>query len=179
MALKTTVITKDNLSSFVSDVLAGKLLVVALPTPTGYSRQFQHTDWIDFVDPVQAGGGNGFNQRFHALESEFDLISSAITSVDNALTAFEATPPAIGLTVAVSIGDGATIPVPSGFQASETMFFAFPKFFDLDLSQRAGSTVGFSVFADTNGVVKVTAVGGATGQAVLATGIAISKKGGW
>src|SRR5450755_2536477 len=124
MALKTTLVTKANLSSFVAEIMAGRALEVAALSPSGYTRQFQHTDWIDFVDPVQAGGSNGFNERFHALESEFDSIASAITSVDNALTAFESTPPAIGITVATSIAGGATIPIPAGFQLSETMFFA-------------------------------------------------------
>jgi hypothetical protein len=177
--LKTTVITKGNLSSLVSQVLGGAKLQIAASSPSGYERQFQHTDWIDFVDPVQAGGNNGFNERFHALESEFDLISTAITSVDNALAGFEATPPAIGIAVAQSLADGATIPVPSGFQLSETIFFAFAKFFNVDLAQRAGTTVGFSVFANTAGLVTATAVGGATAENVLATGIAIAKKGGW
>src|SRR5438477_1443518 len=125
MPLKTALITKNNLDSFVAQILAGNSFVVSAEAPTGYTRQFQHTDWIDFVDPVQAGGGNGFNQRFHALESEFDLISAAITSVDNALTNFESVPPGIGMTIALSIADGATLPVPTGFQLSETKFFAF------------------------------------------------------
>lgn len=179
MALKTTLITKDNLSTFVSQILAGGVFQVAAPTPTGYTRQFQHTDWIDFVDPVQAGGNNGFNERFHALEGEFDLISTAITSVDNALSSFEQTPPAIGLTLALSIADGATIPIPTGFQLSETVFFAFPKLWDVDLSQRANTTVGFQVFANNAGVVTAKGVGVAAGQSLVATGVAISKKGGW
>jgi hypothetical protein len=179
MPLKTTLITKDNLNSFVSQILAGNSFVVSAETPTGYKREFQHTDWIDFVDPVQAGGGNGFNERFHALESEFDLISAAITSVDNALSSFESAPAAIGLTIALSIADGATIPVPSGFQASETKFFAFPKLWSVNLAQRANTTVGFSVSASNAGVVSALQIGGATGASLVATGIAIAKKGGW
>lgn len=174
-----TQITKANLSTFVQQVLAGATLQVAALTPSGYTRQFQHTDWIDFVDPVQAGGNNGFNERFHALESEFDLISSAIASVDNALTSFEQTPPAIGLTLALSIANGATIPIPAGFQLSETVFFAFPKLWEVDLAARANTTVGFQVFANSAGLVTANPVGGATGISLVATGLAISKKGGW
>lgn len=179
MALKTTLVTKDNLDSFVSQILAGVSLVVSAAAPTGYTRQFQHTDWIDFVDPVQAGGGNGFNQRFHALESEFDLVSAAITSVDNALTSFENQPPAIGLSIALAIADGASIPVPAGFQMSETKFFAFPKLWSVDMAQRAGTSVGFSVFANDTGVISAIQIGGNAGASLLATGIAIAKKGGW
>jgi hypothetical protein len=179
MPLKTTLITKNNLDAFVAQILAGNSFVVSSEAPTGYTRQFQHTDWIEFVDPVQAGGGNGFNQRFHAIENEFDLISAAITSVDNALTSFESAPPGIGLTIALSIADGATIPVPSGFQLSETRFFAFPKLWSVDLAQRANTTVGFSVSANNAGVVSALQIGGATGASVVVTGIAIAKKGGW
>jgi hypothetical protein len=177
--LKTTIINKDNLSSFVNEVLAGATLQVSTPAPTGYTRQFQHTDWIDFVDPVQAGGNNGFNERFHALESEFDLISAAITSVDSALTAFEQTPPAIGLTIVRAIADGATIPVPTGFQASETVFFAIPKIWTANLAQAANGGIGFQVFASNTGVVTAQTSGATQAQAVIASGLAIAKKGGW
>jgi hypothetical protein len=179
MALPTTIINKANLNSFVSQILAGATFQVSAPTPTGYTRQFQHTDWIDFVDPVQAGGNNGFNERFHALESEFDLVSAAITSVDNALTSFEQTPPAVGLTLALSIADGATIPIPAGFQLSETVFFAFPKLWNATLSAAGNGGIGFQVFANNAGVVTAKAIGATTAQSLVATGIAISKKGGW
>ncbi len=179
MALKTISITKENLSSFVAQVMAGANLQVAANTPVGYTRQFQHTDWIDFVDPVQAGGDNGFNERFHALESEFDLISSAIASVDNALEAFEQTPPQVGLTVATSIANNATIPIPAGFQLSETVFFAFPKWFAVNLATAGTGEVGFSVSANTSGVVTAVGLGVTAAESLIATGIAISKRGGW
>lgn len=172
-------IDKTNLNALVQAVMAGQSFSVTPAAPTGYTRQFQHQDWVDFVDPVQAGGDNGFNERFHALEAEFDLISAAITSVDNTVTAIEGTPPAVGLTVAASLSNGASIPVPTGFQASETMFFAFVKTYSVDLSQRAGTTIGFQVFAATNGVVTVNPMGGATGQTIFATGVGIAKRGGW
>ena len=179
MALKSTLVTKDTLGTLVSEVMSGQTFVVAATAPTGYTRQFQHQDWIDFVDPVQAGGNNGFNERFHALESEFDLISAAITSVDSAVTTLESAPPAIGLTVALSLSDGASIPVPAGFQASECQFFAFPKLFNFSLNSGLAEA-GFRVFANTSGTItaKVIPVGSA-GQSITATGIAIAKKGGW
>src|SRR5271166_922263 len=117
--LPQTTINKNNINELVSLVLAGQIFNVTPTAPTGYTRQFQHQDWIDFVDPVQAGGNNGFNERFHALEGEFDLISTAITSVDNAVNAVVAAPPAVGLTIAPSLSNGASIPVPTGFLASE------------------------------------------------------------
>jgi hypothetical protein len=176
---KFITIDKANISELVAAVMAGQSFAVTAQAPTGYTRQFQHQDWVDFVDPVQAGGDNGFNERFHALESEFDLISGAITSVDNAVNAIEVAPPAVGMTVATSLSAGASIPIPNGFLASETQFFAFVKTFSVDLNQRAGTTVGFQVFATTAGVVTANLVGGATGQSVVATGVAIAKKGGW
>ena len=175
-----TILTKDNLSTFVSAVMAGQNFAVAAQVPTGYTRQFQHQDWVDFVDPVQAGGSNGFNERFHALEGEFDLISGAIGSVDSAVNAIEATPPAVGMTVVTGISNGATIPVPTGFLASETQFFAFPKFWSADLSQTgSGASIGFQVLASSTGVVTAALLGASGGQSILATGIAIAKKGGW
>jgi hypothetical protein len=178
ISLASSIIDKTNITSLVARIMAGETFVVASTGPSGYTRQFQHQDWIDFVDPVQAGGNNGFNERFHALESEFDLISTAITSVDNVVNNLQSAPPAVGLTIALSIANGATIPVPTGFQASETKFFAFVKLYEFDLLGGSQSA-GFRVLADTNGVVTAVPVGTGTGQSVLATGIAISKRGGW
>jgi hypothetical protein len=178
--LAHTTINKNNINELVSLVLAGQVFNVTPTAPTGYTRQFQHQDWVDFVDPVQAGGNNGFNERFHAVESEFDLISTAITSVDNAVNAVVAAPPAVGLTIVTTLSDGASIPVPTGFSASETQFFAFVKIFEFDLSRGAPSTdFGFQVFASNTGVVTAKPLGATSGQSVFATGVAIAKKGGW
>jgi hypothetical protein len=149
----------------------------------GYTPQFQHKDWIDGVDTVQAGGSNGFNGRFHALESEFALIASAIASAETEITNAENTPPAVGMTVVVGISNGASIPVPTGFQASETKFFAFVKTYSVDLAT-AGTDIGFSVFSSDTGQVTVVTDAPSTGgvasaQSIYATGVAIAKRGGW
>ena len=180
------IINKENFNEVVRAVLSGATLIVRSTGGggdgsdlTGYTRHFQHRDWIDFVDPVQAGGNNGFNNRFHALESEFDLIATAISSVDNAVTNLENAAPAIGMTLVLSLSDGAKIPVPTGFQQSETKFFAFVKAFQVNTSITTdGEFLGFNVFAQDDGTV-VARVWDKTGQVVLATGLAIAKKGGW
>jgi hypothetical protein len=51
-----------------------------------YTRTFSHTDWVDNVDRVQAGGDSGFNGRFHSLEAEFDTISGVVSQVNDQLT---------------------------------------------------------------------------------------------
>jgi hypothetical protein len=48
-----------------------------------YTRTFSHTDWVDNVDRVQAGGDNGFNGRFHSLEEQFDTISGVVSQVND------------------------------------------------------------------------------------------------
>jgi hypothetical protein len=50
-----------------------------------YNRQFSHKNWIDFVDSVQADGANGFNSRFHAIETEFDTLSTVVSEINTAL----------------------------------------------------------------------------------------------
>ncbi|HWE37621.1 MAG TPA: hypothetical protein VG406_13720 [Isosphaeraceae bacterium] len=174
---KGMLVNQANLGVLVQAVNAGATLVVAAMAPTGYNRQFQHQDWVDFVDPVQAGGNNGFNERFHALESEFDLISAAFSSVDTAVATLQGASPAIGLSLVMSLSDGMKIPVPAGFQASETKFFAFVKIWTANPQQSAGQTLGFQVYATEDGTVKASVQG--AGQGILATGIAIAKKGGW
>jgi hypothetical protein len=46
-----------------------------------YTRTFVHTDWVDNIDRVQAGGDHGFNAEFHNIEAEFDAVSSAINGL--------------------------------------------------------------------------------------------------
>ena len=58
--------------------------------PITYTRSFQHQDWIDNTDRVQAGGSNGFNIRFHSLEAEFDQISQVVAELNSALTGINA-----------------------------------------------------------------------------------------
>lgn len=50
-----------------------------------YTRTFNHADWIDNKDVVQAAGENGFNQKFHGLESEFDKISTTFGQASTAI----------------------------------------------------------------------------------------------
>jgi hypothetical protein len=59
-----------------------------------YTPGFQHADWIDNVDRVQAAGDNGFNVRFHDLEDEFQALADVVKLISDALDALSATPPA-------------------------------------------------------------------------------------
>jgi hypothetical protein len=54
-----------------------------------YNRNYQHQDWIDGQDIVQAGTERGFNAEFHALEAEFDRITPVITELNAGLGAFQ------------------------------------------------------------------------------------------
>ncbi len=54
-----------------------------------YTRTYQHDDWIDNEDIVQAGGPNGFNQQFHDIEAEFDAISTVVGSVNTAINSIQ------------------------------------------------------------------------------------------
>lgn len=66
-----------------------------------YTRHFQHTDWQDNVDRVQAGGSTGFNQHFHDIEGDFDSLSQVVTQINAALLALGQKPPpaAVNLTL--------------------------------------------------------------------------------
>jgi hypothetical protein len=54
-----------------------------------YNRSYQHFDWNDNQDIVQAGGPRGFNAEFHALEAEFDKIGGVVTQLNAGLGAFQ------------------------------------------------------------------------------------------
>ncbi|UPJ53424.1 hypothetical protein IVB30_20170 [Bradyrhizobium sp. 200] len=56
--------------------------MAAIPpfTPT-----FEHQDWIDNLDRVTAGGPNGFNGRFNALQTDLNRIVQTFQAVNDAL----------------------------------------------------------------------------------------------
>lgn len=50
-----------------------------------FTPTFHHTDYVDNRDRVQAGGPNGFNARFHAIENDLSTLATVVTDVDTAL----------------------------------------------------------------------------------------------
>jgi hypothetical protein len=54
-----------------------------------YNRDFIHKDWRDNEDIVQAEGENGFNEKFHAIEDEFDKITTISSEVSSEFTRLE------------------------------------------------------------------------------------------
>lgn len=50
-----------------------------------YTPTFQHEDWIDNEDVVQAGGEKGFNKTFHTIEDELAKIATAIAQLATAI----------------------------------------------------------------------------------------------
>ncbi|HLW71301.1 MAG TPA: tail fiber domain-containing protein [Candidatus Binataceae bacterium] len=77
-----------------------------------YQRSFQHRDWFDGQDIVQAGGERGFNVEFHSLEAEFDNISTVINQINTEL-AFQ--PVGAGGAVVYA---GGNVGVGAGFSAA-------------------------------------------------------------
>jgi hypothetical protein len=50
-----------------------------------YTRTVSFNDYIDGETIVSAGGADGFNVRFHALEHEFDTISTSLSVTNTAI----------------------------------------------------------------------------------------------
>src|ERR1041385_9046936 len=49
--------------------------------PAPFARSFEHKDWLDGEDLVQAGetaGDAGFNKRMHQIEADLDALGSRI-----------------------------------------------------------------------------------------------------
>ncbi|MFE5813195.1 hypothetical protein [Streptomyces sp. NPDC056479] len=67
-----------------------------------FTPTFHHTDYIDNRDRVQAGGPNGFNARFRALEADLTTLSTVITDVDTTLDTLGAGPPPTQHTLTLS-----------------------------------------------------------------------------
>ena len=54
-------------------------------TDLSFTPTFQHTNWIDNVDRIQAGGPNGFNVRFDAIDSDLRQASAVVQQINAAL----------------------------------------------------------------------------------------------
>jgi len=54
-------------------------------TELSYRPTFDHVDWIDRVDQVEAGGPNGFNVRFHTIERDLAQASTVVDHIAGAL----------------------------------------------------------------------------------------------
>ena len=102
-----------------------------------YEPKFRHVDWVDNVDRVRAAGDNGFNDRFHALETEFDRIAKVVDGVSDALDNLSQPPVAdeVNLTLAptlTTLADrwdhvfGGAVKPPLATQASGFMAVALP-----------------------------------------------------
>jgi hypothetical protein len=102
-----------------------------------YEPKFRHVDWVDNVDRVRAAGDNGFNDRFHSLEKEFDLIAGVVDDVGRELDRLGRAPTAqeVNLTLAptlTTLGDrwdhvfGGAVKPPAATQASGFMAVQLP-----------------------------------------------------
>jgi hypothetical protein len=96
-----------------------------------YQRAYQHQDWIDGADVVQASGPRGFNAEFHALEAEFDSVSGAISVLSGSLGAFQP----LGASKGVAYGGG-NVGIGSSFSAAAPPVYRL----DLDLGPNTDPT---------------------------------------
>jgi hypothetical protein len=87
-----------------------------------FTPTFHHTDYVDNRDRVQAGGPNGFNARFHAIESDLSTLATVVTDVDTALDTLGSGPPPSQHTLTLS---PALVPVvAAGAWAHDTSGYA-------------------------------------------------------
>ncbi|MFF0430706.1 hypothetical protein ACFYU9_00555 [Streptomyces sp. NPDC004327] len=56
-------------------------------TDISFSPTFKHVAWVDNRDRVAAGGQNGFNVRFDALQHDLEALSSVVAAIDTGLKA--------------------------------------------------------------------------------------------
>lgn len=66
-----------------------------------FTPTFRHTDYVDNRDRVQAGGPNGFNARFRALQDDLGALSEVVTQVDGALQQRPTIGPLVDTTVTI------------------------------------------------------------------------------
>jgi len=50
-----------------------------------YTPTFRHTPWVDNVSRVKAGGPDGFNVRFEAIDSDLHQVSTVVATINTLL----------------------------------------------------------------------------------------------
>lgn len=122
-----------------------------------YTRTFSHTDWVDNVDRVQAGGDSGLNGRFHGLEAELDAIASTFAQVAQAISALSVKPPPtdVKLTLAPTLATvgaagweqtpGSVSKPPGATSANGVMSIALPQAATLKSLRAVGQNSGSGV----------------------------------
>jgi hypothetical protein len=69
-----------------------------------FSPTFKHTDWVDNLDRVQAGGTNGFNIRFQALLTDQAALVGLFNQINAALVGLSTPPTPTTKTLTLSLG---------------------------------------------------------------------------
>jgi hypothetical protein len=57
-----------------------------------FTPTFHHADWLDRVDRVEAGGPNGFNTRFRAVEHDLRKLSTVVTDISTRIARIHTAP---------------------------------------------------------------------------------------
>jgi hypothetical protein len=86
-----------------------------------FTPTFHHTNYVDNRDRVQAGGPNGFNVRFSAIEADLISLSDVVSDVDTVLDSL-GTPTATQHTL--SISPSLTVVAGSGAWAHDAAGYA-------------------------------------------------------
>lgn len=55
-----------------------------------FTPTFHHVNWQDGIDRVEAGGPNGFNNRFNAIGADLNTLSTVVSQIDTAIEDFQA-----------------------------------------------------------------------------------------
>jgi hypothetical protein len=67
-----------------------------------YESDFKHTDWIDNVTRVKAGGEDGFNRHFHDIEGEFKKLGDVVAAIKDQMDLLGQKPPAKPIAIGIT-----------------------------------------------------------------------------
>ncbi|MCM2422892.1 hypothetical protein [Streptomyces sp. RKAG293] len=76
--------------------------MTSTPVSLPFDYEFRHPTWVDTVDRVAAGGPNGFNALFEALQKDLTAIDQLFATAAGAVNALQAKVDALGQPQAVN-----------------------------------------------------------------------------
>lgn len=153
--------------------LAQALAVVVQDYTPGFNPAALPPGPVNDSSPINLNFNN-LNTELGKIATSIKAVNQAATDLDSRVTSLGGQIRQIGLVVVTGITDKTKIPIPAGFQLSETQFFAMPRCFTGDVEN---NVTNFDMYAAADGTVYISAYGNS--QYNSATGVALSRQGGW
>ncbi len=110
-----------------------------------YTPTFRHKPWVDNVDRVKAGGPDGFNVRFEAIEADLHQVSAVVATIGTLLDSAGPATPSGTQRLLVPLDPSPELSPGSGFWTCDGTGAMHPQPDSVSAARSASSTMDLSL----------------------------------